>query len=92
MTDALAILLNLVTLAESGKAEFDLEVSGTMFHPEHGAVKRVSVDGVEVCVCSAYEVLDAGVDHAILRLETLKHYGGWPEARERRARRRGFVE
>ena len=75
MTDAVALLLNLVTLKESGDDTFTLEVSRThnvseTFTPQ----KTVKVDGVEVCALEVVDLFDAAVDCPILRRDVLERY------------------
>lgn len=68
------MLLNLVTLADSGRVSFKLEVSRTYYDPYFVPRKNVKVDGFEVCVVDFQDLTEAAVDWPCLRHEGLERY------------------
>lgn len=82
MTDTVALLINLVTLAESGQVNFKLQISRTYYDPEDfTARKNVLVDGVQVGVLEFDDLTAAAKDWPCLRHEVLERY--MPPAPER---------
>ncbi len=75
MTAAMSILLNLITLVESGKAEFKLDISRTYYDPEDFVPrKKVRVDGSEVCVVDLADLMEASKDWPELQHKIIEKY------------------
>lgn len=75
MTDAIAILLNLITLSEAGNAGFKLEVSRTYYDPDDFApCKKVTVDGAHACVVGLDDLMEASKHWPILSHKVIEKY------------------
>lgn len=75
MTDTVALLINLVTLAESGDTSFKLQISRTYYDPEDFTPrKNVLVDGVQVGVLEFDDLITAAKDWPVLEHATLEKY------------------
>ncbi len=73
MTDAVALLLNLVTLKESGQGNFKLEVSRAHYD-DLVLCKSVTVNGVQVCVVDLGDLVVAAKDWSVLSSDVLERY------------------
>ncbi len=74
MTNAVSMLLNLITLAESGDTSFKLEVSRTYHDVEDFVPRKMVYDGQEVTVVELADLMEASKDWPVLRHEVIEKY------------------